>query len=126
MENTQVEQTQVEKTQETPVSPVKHRNIVLAVIFSIITLGIYGLYWFACLTNDTNKLSQYKTAGGVTAIVFTVLTLGIYGFYWNYMLGKKIDDIEKNSSNGILYLILSLVGVGFINYILAQNALNRV
>ncbi len=104
---------------------VKHRNVVLSVIFSVITFGIYGLYWFVCLTNETNALSKYKTAGGVKALVFTVLTLGIYSFYWHYMLGKKTGDIEGDSSSGILYLILSLLALGFINYILAQSVLNR-
>lgn len=33
---------------------MKKRNIVLAVVFTIITLGIYGIYRFVCLTNDSN------------------------------------------------------------------------
>ncbi len=105
---------------------VKHRNVVLAILFSILTCGIYGLYWFACLTNDTNLLSKYKTAGGFGAIVFTVLTCGIYSYYWHYKLGKKVGDIEGGSSHGALYLILCLFCLGFVNFILAQCALNRV
>lgn len=107
-----------------PVS-VKRRSVVLAIVFSIITLGIYAIYWFVCLTNDTNKLSRYKTASGGLAVLFTVLTLGIYGIYWSYMLGKKVGDFENETSAGILYLILDLIGFGIIAYALAQSALNK-
>ena len=31
---------------------IKQRNIALCIVFSIITFGIYALYWFVCLTND--------------------------------------------------------------------------
>lgn len=33
---------------------MKNRNIALCIIFSIITFGIYGIYWFICLTNEMN------------------------------------------------------------------------
>lgn len=104
---------------------IKKRNVVLCLLFTVLTVGIYGIYWFICLTNDTNKLSKYKTAGGGVAFIFTIITVGIYGFYWFYMLGKKTGDFDGGSSEGILYLILSFLGLGFISMILAQSALNR-
>lgn len=33
---------------------IQQRNIAMCIILSIVTCGIYGLYWYACLTNDTN------------------------------------------------------------------------
>ena len=117
-------QQQVQTAQSVPV--IKKRNAFLCILFTILTVGIYGLYWYVCLTNDTNKLSKHKTAGGVAAIFFTILTLGIYGLYWYYMLGKKVGDFDGGSSEGILYLILGLIGFGIIAEILAQGALNRV
>lgn len=104
----------------------KERNIFLAILFSILTLGIYLIYWFVCLTNDTNKLSKFKTASGCKAFLFNILSLGFYFFYWSYMLGKKIGDIEKDESNGILYLVLSIFGLGIVVYGLAQSSLNRI
>lgn len=99
---------------------IKKRNIVLAVIFSIITFGIYGIYWFICLTNDSNKLNPEKaTASGGLAILFTIITLGIYSIYWNYKLGEKVGG------SGVLYLIISLIGFGWVNCILAQSELNK-
>lgn len=120
MEN---QQQQVQSTQS--VSVVKRRNAALCVLFSIITFGIYGIYWFVCLTNDTNNLSKIKTASGGKAVLFTIITFGVYSFYWFFKLGQKVGDFDKGSSKGALYLILSFIGLGFVDMILAQCALNR-
>ncbi len=37
---------------------IQERNIVLSVVLSVVTCGIYGLYWFVCLTNDVNTISE--------------------------------------------------------------------
>lgn len=104
---------------------IKKRSIPLALLFSVITLGIYYLYWFICITNDTNKLAKTKTAGGVMAIVWTVLTCGIYRWYWAYMLGKKLGEIEGDGSQGFLHLLLHFIFLDFISRIIAQKTLNE-
>ncbi|MFQ7078384.1 MAG: DUF4234 domain-containing protein [Christensenellaceae bacterium] len=69
---------------------MKKRNIALAIVFTIITFGIYGIYWFVCLTNDSNRMNSAEaTASGGMAVLFTIITFGIYSFYWAYKLGKK-------------------------------------
>ena len=104
---------------------IKTRNPWLALLFTFLTFGIYGFYWYYKLTNDSNTLSKIKTASGGKAILFGIITLGIYNFYWYYMLGKKVGDMEKASSDGGLYLFLSLIFCGFIANIMAQYAINR-
>lgn len=75
---------------------IKKRSIGLAILFSIITCGIYGIYWFICLTNDSNHINpEDKTASGGMAFLFTIITCGIYGIYWNYKLGKKVAGGER-------------------------------
>ena len=69
---------------------MKNRNIALAIVFSIITCGIYGIYWFVVLTNDMNSLSTsdgFETSGGM-ALLFTIITCGIYGFFLHVALRK--------------------------------------
>lgn len=34
-----------------------HRSIGLSIVLTIITCGIYGIYWFITLTNDSNVAS---------------------------------------------------------------------
>lgn len=62
---------------------IKQRNIALCIVFSIITFGIYALYWFVCLTNDANQESGQTdaTSGGV-ALLLTIVTCNIYGWFY--------------------------------------------
>lgn len=104
---------------------MKRRSVPLAILFSIITFGLYGIYWYICITNDTNTLAKSKTAGGVMALIFTLITCGLYSFYWAYMTGVKDGEISGNSSRGVLYLVLSIFALGFLIPILTQNTLNN-
>lgn len=108
---------------------VKEKNIALCIILSLVTCGIYGLYWFVTLTDDTNTIAGEPGTSGVMAVVLTIVTCGIYGLYWAYKCGEKIDKAHQNrgeaaSNGGILYLILFLFG-GVIAYALIQNEINK-
>ena len=106
---------------------IQERSIAVAVILSIVTCGIYGIYWFVCLTNEMNKASgrENDTNGGI-AFLLNLVTCGIYGYIWAYKLGEKRDIVanEKGSSS-IVYLLLMLFGLGIVVYGLAQDALNK-
>ncbi len=109
---------------------IQKRDIVLAIVLSIVTCGIYGLYWFVVLTDDANRISEDDTTSGGISLLLTIITCGIYGIYWSYKMGKKIYDAGQNYNknipdNSILYLILSLFGFSIINYCLIQSDLNK-
>lgn len=106
---------------------IKRRNLFLCILFSIITCGIYAIYWFVVLTNDTNKLAQSKTAGGGLAFLFTIITCGIYGLYWYYKMGEKVDYLNniRGGNAGVLYLILGIFGLGIVNMCLIQDTINK-
>ncbi len=109
---------------------VQERNIAVSIILSIVTCGIYGMYWFVCLTNDTNTVSGEAGTSGGLALVLTLVTCGIYGLYWAYKCGEKLDTAKQKrgipaSNGGVLYLILFIFG-GIIAYALIQNELNKL
>ena len=71
---------------------MKQRNIGICILLSIVTLGIYGIYWFISITDDVVSISKgkvYNTSGG-TAFLLTLVTCGIYGYYWAYQMGKSM------------------------------------
>ena len=44
---------------------IQQRSIAVCIILTIVTCGIYGVYWFICLTNDANTASNtFGTSGG--------------------------------------------------------------
>lgn len=111
---------------------MKKRNVALCVIFTIITCGIYGLYWMAQINNCVNELADppKKTGGGV-AVLLTIVTLGIYGFYWVYKMGGLLDAVLAKRSmptqnRSVIYLILQVIGLGFVGWILMQSTINSM
>ena len=69
------------------------RNIALCIVFSIITCGIYGLYWLVKLNDEINMVSDHTgdTSGGMV-LLFAIITCGIYTMYWSYRIGIKLDE----------------------------------
>ena len=114
-------------------APVKNRNIALCVVLSIITCGIYGIYWLVCLVDDLNVASGRTgdTSGGMVFLL-SLITCGIYGIYWLYIAGEKVAYIKQrntgeiDSSSSVLYLILGIIGFGIVAYALIQSELNKV
>ena len=109
---------------------ITKRDIVVAIILTVVTCGIYGIYWFIVMTDDVNSLSDEKMASGGTAFLYSILTCGIYALYWNYKIGQKMAEAGKKynkpiNDNSVLYLVLSIFGLGLVNYCLIQSDLNR-
>lgn len=115
-----------------PYPPV-NRNIVVCILLSIVTCGIYGLYWIYRLVNELNTASGHPqdTSGGLV-ILFSIITCGIYGIYWYYKAGEKVAEIRRrqtgaaDNSTAILYLVLALFGFGIVNDCLIQSELNNL
>ena len=116
---------------------IQSRSIAVCIILSIITCGIYSLYWIAKMNDDTNAAAQEPnaTTGGMV-VLLTIVTCGIYGFYWAYKQGEKLDKAYEmrmmpTESRAILYLVLylasCLVGVTeLVALALMQDSLNKL
>ena len=110
---------------------MQQRSIPMYIILSIVTCGLFGLYWFIVLTDETNEVpGQTQLASGPMALILTIITCNIYGWYWAYKMGEKVDMIkaqngQSSSNSGILFIILQALGLGIVNYALAQDALNH-
>ena len=111
---------------------IDRRKIAVCIVMTLVTCGIYGIYWIVCLTNDVNTVSGdvNGTSGGMV-VLLTIVTCGIYGIYWAYKQGEKLDFTKNNrgipsSNSGVLYLILQIFGFGIIAYALMQNELNKL
>lgn len=91
---------------------IRKRDVAKMVILSFVTCGIYSIYWFICLTDETNIISyNERTQDGTVSFILGLVTCSIYLAYSNYKIGKKlyeagrINNIDIND-NSILYLVL--------------------
>lgn len=113
--------------------PIKRRELAVSIVLSIITLGIYGIYWFICVINDLNTAcNQNDDMSGETIFLLTFITFGIFGIYWAYKAGEKINyvremrGVQADISMSIVFLILAIFGLQIVNVALIQNELNEV
>jgi len=113
-------------------SNINSRDIVVCIILSFITCGIYGIVWFIEIVNDLNYASDSNddTTGGVVFLL-SLITCGIYGVYWFYKASEKVNAIKRkrglypDTSLGVIYLLLAIFGFSIVNYCLIQNELNK-
>ena len=75
-------------------APIYSRSIPIAIILSIVTFGIYGLYWLYSLANDINTLTHQEQPSGFKVLVLTIITLGFYELYWLYKAGERINEFQ--------------------------------
>lgn len=105
---------------------IQPRSIVLAIVLSILTCGIYAIYWIIKLTDEINTLSgnPNATSGGMV-ILFNIITCGIYSLYWAYKMGQNCSMLNGDTSGGALNLVLAIFGLQIINMALFQDTINR-
>ncbi len=106
---------------------IKSRSIPVCIILSIITFGIYFIYWKYKLNTEVNYLSgDEKAPSSLIVFILTVITFGLYSIYWSYKIGERTDVIQgKNRSYSVIFLILQIVGLPIISLILMQDTINH-
>ena len=84
------------------------------------------------MVDDVNRVcnDEKSNQSGGTVFLLTLVTCGIYGIIWFYNAGGRMYRAGQKygmniSDNGVLYLILTIVGLGIVNYCLLQSDLNR-
>ena len=109
---------------------INKRDIATQIILTVITCGLYSLYWIATLTDDVNSLNDDYSTSGITVVLLSILTCGLYLIYWNYDMGRKLYNLGQSYSkdindNSIIYMVLSIIKADLISLILMQSDLNE-
>ena len=106
-----------------------NHSIVTFILLSIITLGIYGLYYIYILADDVNTMCAddgKKTAGLFMYILLSIVTCGIYSIVWWYGVCERvgraaarrnIQQAEISGNTFLLWFLLSLFVCNLIVYV---------
>ena len=112
---------------------MEKRNIGLAIVFTMITCGIYGLYWLYKMTEEVHCLvGRRTTASGGMVILYTLLSCGIYSFYWMYKMGETMTEakmmrgMHADQNSALLYIVLAIFALGIVSEALLQSSINDV
>ena len=101
---------------------IKRRNPFLVFLFTLITLGIYGIYWLVSTTRELQRTTQSAPKPWWLWLLLIPLVGYVVRivYYWKY--SKALEELSGFSAIGmfVLWILLSPVAM-----ILAQIELNK-
>lgn len=112
---------------------VNEKSIGLCVVLSIVTCGIYGIYWLYTIAHDLNDLcesqNQEKGAEPGLVVVLGIVTCGIYSLYYLWKAGKMVASLTRSngqhpSDDSIVLMVLSLLQLSLVSYCILQSHIN--
>lgn len=124
-----------------PIMPLRtDRNLLLVVLLTFVTCGIYGYVFIYQLAKDVNTACYgdgEDTPGLLAFILLSLVTCGIYSFIWYFKLGERLsNNLQRygmpSGSGGVeilLWMLLGqfLCGIGpFIAWYIIINNTNMV
>lgn len=111
---------------------MQKRSLAMYIILSLVTCGIFALYWFYTIADDFDKQTEHNKVGtspGVSLLLL-IVTCGIYGWYCFYKWGQATPELlsrygTQGDDKGVLYLVLSILQLDIINMALIQDDINK-
>ncbi|MEI0603624.1 DUF4234 domain-containing protein [Brachyspira alvinipulli] len=108
------------------------RSIPILIILSIVTCGIYYLYWIYKTTDEIKNFMEREDINPALELILTLVTCNLYTLYWYYKYGKivylemtKKVGIDSTEDSTILLVILDLF-VAIVSCAILQDKLNTI
>ena len=101
----------------------------MCILLSIITCGIYYIYWMYLLVKNTRSIQKNtdKCTGEMLCLIF----VPFYSLYWWYTRGEKVrQGFAEHDCNatggGVLYLVLAILGLSIVSMAIMQSDFNSL
>jgi len=109
--------------------PVFKRKIAPAILFSVLTGGIWMLFWEYLLLKNTRAVK--RDASSPTGEYLCLILVPFYSLYWFYTRGETIrKEFRKRGyeakGSGSLYLILCVFGLSIVALGIMQHDFNSL
>ncbi len=107
------------------------RSIVTDLLLTVITCGLYGLYWQYKQMETLNAWLRRKDFSFGLWLLLSIITCGIFAIYYEYKMAKGINEIQELNSMRvasdlpIICLVLSIFGLAFVSLAIQQLEINK-
>jgi len=115
-----------------PITPKAHINIPLYLILTILTCGIFNLYWNYRQMEICNELLNRTEFRFWIWLLLTILTCGIYHIFYQYKMGAAIIEIQE-SLNMVLFdklpiisVLVTITGFSIVVDCIHQHEINKI
>jgi hypothetical protein len=96
---------------------MRDRNIVVMVLLTLVTFGIYSIYWQVSTKIEMNKL-------GAKIPTAWLMIIPIVNIWWLYKYSEGVEQVTNNNLSTVMSFVLLFL-VGFIGALIIQDAFNK-
>ncbi len=119
----------IKKAKSSDTLPIFKKNVAVCIIFSIVTFGIYLVYWQYKLVKNTRALRGDNKSSTAEFLLFAYVPF--YHYYWFFTRGVAVKNSLKALNypvcgDGWLYLLLDICRLGIVSIAIMQNDFNNM
>jgi hypothetical protein len=104
---------------------IRNRNIITSLLLSLITCGVYAIYWAFMVGREAVSVKNEEDGGLLEGILCAMVPfLGFFLAEKKFAAGCADRGIE-HENRSVFYLIMGLI-VPFVDLCLMQNDLNKL
>jgi len=107
-------------------------SIPLYLILTLLTCGIFNLYWNYLQMEACNSLLKRVEFRFGYWILFTLLTCGIYHIFYQYKMGAAIVELQRDynkvvfDSLPVISVIVTVLGLSIVVDCIHQHEINKL
>lgn len=106
------------------------RGIPVTIILTLVTCGIYGLFWHYWVTKELKDYLDKRDLNPGVELLLSILCFPYY-FYWVYKVSRLIMESQERAGiraedRSVLNIILAVFGLGIVSMAIIQNDLNEI
>jgi hypothetical protein len=117
---------------DTPLPAGDRLSIAAGLLLSIVTCGLYNIYWNYRQFQSMNRLLGREEFQFVPWILLSIVTCGLYHIYTEYKMGAELyawlkgQGREANPNLPVFGLALSIFGLTIVADAVYQHELNKL
>ena len=107
-------------------------DIAMAIILSVVTCGLYNLYWNYRQFHTMNQLLGRHEYDFVKWLLLSLISCGLFHIYYEYKMGVDLQNyltqrgVATNQNLAILGLVLSCFGLTVVADAIYQHWFNQL
>ncbi len=115
-----------------PITPKSYINIPLYLILTILTCGIFNLYWNYRQMEACNALLNRREFSFWIWLLLSILTCGIYHIFYQYKMGAAIVEIQHLMNRDLfdkhplISVFVTIIGLSVVVDCIHQHEINKI
>ena len=106
------------------------RNVALMLILSVVTCGLYSLYWIYAARTEFKQFSGYPDVNPALELLLCLICFP-YTYFWIYKFSIDIARCQREhgkpgTDNSVINLLLTFFGLFIVSELIIQTQLNEL